>query len=108
MTNVTSVTKATYVDINNGLFVLGQLLGSATMTAPATAVAITTAIVDSLWSETVVYDIFFKATGGAGQPQFAQDNSTVNIEAVPEPASLAIFGGALLGFGLMRRRRRNS
>jgi hypothetical protein len=37
---------------------------------------------------------------------FAAGNTTVTVP-VPEPASLAIFGAALAGLGLIRRRRKN-
>lgn len=48
------------------------------------------------------------APGGAGVQfvaDFAPDDATITVNAVPEPASWLIMGAALLGLSLLRRRR---
>jgi len=85
-----------YYDTNNGLFTGVQLANAAFM--GDSAVARTAAGANGLgtvtgpWSETVRYRLTF--TGGAG----SNFNGTVNISAVPEPAT---WGLMLLGFGAM-------
>jgi hypothetical protein len=55
----------------------------------------------------LISDISIHATGGYDLFKQARISGVSGSTSVPEPGSLALLGGALLGFGLLRRRRTN-
>ena len=99
---ISNVTLSTYADAGDAAFGRGQLLSSVTYNSGPTnasgALVSNPTLNNSLFSETVVITATFSAAGAAL-------NASSQIVAVPEPASLALFGIGLLGMGLVRNRK---
>lgn len=65
--------------------------------------------VSACTTNTATFEIVLGQTGGAGHAISASetlDTPAVSLTDTPEPATMALFGSALVGFGLLRRRRK--
>jgi hypothetical protein len=102
---IDSITISNYANAANTAFATTTLLASQTFSATGASaspqIVTNLSLPNSLFSETIVFSAIFLA-GGAGLQASSQ------IVAVPEPATLGLFGIGLLGLGMLRRSRRQA
>ncbi len=93
-----TVTTSTYVDNSNAAYGTATLLNSSTFATIGAFVGTNSATTASPYSATELFVITANTTSGV-------TNDTIQLSAMPEPGTLALFGSGLISLVGLRRRK---